>query len=153
MFIYVSNQDQKFFWGDLKIWVRVQPYYFFDFPIVRSKIKVDVDLIVDGDIWICSLEYSVFGKVKLYLLKDLSGPSPLVNLFFKTKTKKITVVLYQKEKEKKIVAPQQSIALLWIRCSSVHLLAGKQQTCFKLLSTTKVSFQLYLSFYIDSKII
>ena len=50
MFIYVSNQDQKFFWGDLKIWVRVQPYYFFDFPIVRSKIKVDVDLIVDGDI-------------------------------------------------------------------------------------------------------
>ena len=28
MFIYVSNQDQKFFLGDLKIRVRVRPYYF-----------------------------------------------------------------------------------------------------------------------------
>ena len=46
MFIYVSNQDQKFFLGDLKIRVRVRPYYFFDFPFVRSKIKIDVDLSV-----------------------------------------------------------------------------------------------------------
>ena len=46
MFIYVSNQDQKFFLGDLKIRVRVRPYYFFDFPIVWSKIKFDVDLSV-----------------------------------------------------------------------------------------------------------
>ena len=38
-----------------------------------------------------------FGEIKHKLLKDLSGQSPLVNLFFKTKTKKITVVLYQKE--------------------------------------------------------
>ena len=34
------------------------------------------------------------------MLKDLSGPSPLVNLFFKTKTKKITVVQYQNEKRR-----------------------------------------------------
>ena len=46
MFIYVSNQDQKFFLGDLKIWVRVRLYYFFDFPIGRSRIKIDVDLSV-----------------------------------------------------------------------------------------------------------
>ena len=44
MFIYVSNQDQKFVLGDLEIRGRVRPYYFFDFPIVRSKIKIDVDL-------------------------------------------------------------------------------------------------------------
>ena len=41
-----SNQDQKFFLGDLKIWVRVRLYYFFDFPIGRSRIKIDVDLSV-----------------------------------------------------------------------------------------------------------
>ena len=46
MFIYVSNQDQKFVLGDLEIRGRVRPYYFFDFPIVRSKIKIDVDLSV-----------------------------------------------------------------------------------------------------------
>ena len=58
------------------------------------------------------------------MLKDLSGPSPLVNLFFKTITKKITVVQYQNEKrrregvrlrrppiQKQIVAQQQSINL------------------------------------------
>jgi len=47
------------------------------------------------------LEYSVLGKKIRKLLKDLSGPSPLVNLFFKTKTKKITVVQYQNENEKR----------------------------------------------------
>ena len=41
------------------------------------------------------------GKKIRKLLKDLSGPSPLVNLFFKTKTKKITVVQYQNENEKR----------------------------------------------------
>ena len=41
-----------------------------------------------------------FGEIKHKLLKDLSGPSPLVNLFFKTITKKITVVQYQNEKRR-----------------------------------------------------
>ena len=41
-----------------------------------------------------------FGEIKHKLLKDLSGPSPLVNLFFKTKTEKITVVQYQNEKRR-----------------------------------------------------
>ena len=41
-----------------------------------------------------------FGEIKHKLLKDLSGQSPLVNLFFKTKTENITVVQYQHEKKK-----------------------------------------------------
>ena len=36
MFIYVSNQDQKFFLGDLKIWVRVRPYYSFDQKAIQN---------------------------------------------------------------------------------------------------------------------
>ena len=49
---------------------------------------------------ISGLQFGVlgFGKVKHKLLKDLSGHSPLVNLFSKTITKKITVVQYQNEK-------------------------------------------------------
>ena len=42
-----------------------------------------------------------FGKVKHKWLKDLSGHSPLVNLFSKTITKKITVVQYQNEKRRR----------------------------------------------------
>ena len=41
-----------------------------------------------------------FGEIKHKLLKDLSGQSPLVNLFFKTKTENITVVQYQNEKKR-----------------------------------------------------
>ena len=66
---------------------------------------------------------------KRQMLKDLLGHSPLINLFFKTITKKITVVQYQNEKrrrerrpiktpppypplnQKQIVAQQQSINL------------------------------------------
>ena len=45
------------------------------------------------------MEYFFLGN-KTQMLKDLSGPSPLVNLFFKTKTKKITFVQYQNEKRR-----------------------------------------------------
>ena len=74
------------------------------------------------------------GKKKHKLLKDLSGHSPLVNLFYKTKTKKITVVQYQNEKrregvrlrrppiQKQMVAQQQSTNLS--SKSSLHPRAG-----------------------------
>ena len=85
---------------------------------------------------ISGLQFGVlgFGKVKHKLLKDLSGHSPLVNLFYKTKTKKITVVQYQNEKrregvrlrrppiQKQMVAQQQSTNLS--SKSSLHPRAG-----------------------------
>ena len=57
-------------------------------------------IMVIGDILFCVLEYFFLGN-KTQMLKDLSGHSPLVNLFFKTITKKITVVQYQNEKRRR----------------------------------------------------
>ena len=37
MFIYVSKQDQKFFLGDLKIRVRVRPYYFVNYQNLSGE--------------------------------------------------------------------------------------------------------------------
>ena len=43
--------------------------------------------VAHGEWWylVCSLEY-FFWEIKHWLLKDLAGQSPLVNLFYKTKT-------------------------------------------------------------------
>ena len=43
---------------------------------------------------VCSVEYSVLGN-KTQVLRDLSGPSPLVNLFCKTITMKIDGLVTQ----------------------------------------------------------
>ena len=64
-------------------------------------LSFQLSFVVDGGIWICSLKYSVFGKVKLYLLKDLS-------VFWQ-----ILITMVMMMKKKSVICGADEFLLVW----------------------------------------